>query len=49
MFNELTLPQLRGSELCLTIVGAPPQGPQYEAMRFVAAYYTRVAMWLSTL
>jgi hypothetical protein len=49
LVEELTLLWLTGSELCLTIVGGPLQGPLYEGMRFTAAHYTRVIARLSTL
>jgi hypothetical protein len=44
LVHELTLLNLRGSELCMTITGAPPQTPIYKGMRFVAAHDTKVVM-----
>jgi hypothetical protein len=35
--------------LCLSIVGAPLQGPLHEGMQFAAAYHTEVAMRLVVL
>jgi hypothetical protein len=43
LVNELTLLSLRGSELCITITGAPSLVPLHEGMRFA------VAIQLSTL
>jgi hypothetical protein len=40
---------IRGFELCLTIVAAPPQGPLHEGMWFAATYHTEVAMHLALL
>jgi hypothetical protein len=49
LLNELTLLWLRGSKLCLTMVGALLQGPLHKGMRFVVAHYTGVAMRLLVL
>jgi hypothetical protein len=49
LVHELTLLSLRGSELCMTITGAPSQAPLYEGMWFAAARHTEVAMRLSAL
>jgi hypothetical protein len=42
LVEELTLLRLAGFELCLTIVGGPPQDPLYEGMWFTVAHYTGV-------
>jgi hypothetical protein len=47
LVHELTLLNLRGSKLCMTINGAPPQTPIYMGLRFVAAHETKVVMRLS--
>jgi hypothetical protein len=47
LVHELTLLNLRGSELCMTITGAPPQTPIYKGLRFVVAHDTMVVMRLS--
>jgi hypothetical protein len=49
LVHELTLLSLRGSVLCMTIIGALPQAPLYKGMRFVVDRHTKVAMRLSTL
>jgi hypothetical protein len=49
LVHELTLLSLRGSELCMTIIGAPSQASLYEGMWFVAARHIEVAMRLSSL
>jgi hypothetical protein len=49
LVHELTLLSIRGSELCITITGAPPLTPLHEGMRFVVAQHTEVATLLSTL
>jgi hypothetical protein len=49
LVKELTLLWIRGTELCLTIVGTPPRGPLHEGMRFVASYHTKVVVQLCTL
>jgi hypothetical protein len=42
--EELTILQIRGSELCLVIVAPPPKwGPLPEGMRVAAAYHTEMA------
>jgi hypothetical protein len=40
---------IRLSELCLTIVGTPLQGPLHEGMWFPVACHTEVAMRLAVL
>jgi hypothetical protein len=37
---ELTPPNLRGSELCMTITSTLPQAPLHEGMHFVAVHHT---------
>jgi hypothetical protein len=49
LVHELTLLNIRGSELCITIIGAPPLTPLHVGMRFVVAQHTEVATWLSAL
>jgi hypothetical protein len=48
--HELTLLILHGSELCMTITGAPPQTPlTHDVMRFAAAHHTEVYAAVRTL
>jgi hypothetical protein len=49
LVHELTLLSLRGSELCMTIIGAPPLTHLHEGMRFAIARHTKVSMQLSAL
>jgi hypothetical protein len=49
LVHELTLLSLRGSELCMTITGAPPLAPLHEGMWFAVACHIEVSMRLSTL
>jgi hypothetical protein len=49
LVHELTLLSIRGSELCITITGAPPLTPLHKGMHFAAAQHTEVATWLSAL
>jgi hypothetical protein len=49
LVHEITLLNLEGSKLCMTITGAPPQAPLHEGMRFVAAHHTEVVMQLYAL
>jgi hypothetical protein len=49
LVHELTLLNLRGSTLCMTITGAPLQAPLHEGMRFAAIHHTEVIIRLCTL
>jgi hypothetical protein len=49
LVHELTLLSIRGSELCITITGAPPLTPLHKGMHFAAAQHTEVATRLSAL
>jgi uncharacterized protein (DUF3084 family) len=41
--QELTFLSIRGSELCITMTGSPPQGPLPGGMIFVVLQHTKVA------
>jgi hypothetical protein len=45
LVHELTLLNLRGFELCMTITGTP----LHEGMTFAVVHHIEVVMWLSTL
>jgi hypothetical protein len=47
--QELTFLSIKGSELCIIVIGSPPRAPLPEGLRFVAARHTEVASQLSTL
>jgi hypothetical protein len=47
--QELALLLIRGSKLCLTIVGTLKWGSLHEGMWFAAAYHTEMAMQLAVL
>jgi hypothetical protein len=49
LVHELTLLNLRGSKLCMTITSTLSQAPLHEGMWFVAAHHTEVVMRPSVL
>jgi hypothetical protein len=49
LVHEHPLLSLSGSELCMTIKGAPPPPPLHEEMHFAMGHHTEVAMRQSTL
>jgi hypothetical protein len=47
--QELIFLSIRGSELCITVTGAPPRAPLHEGMHFAVARHTKVASQFSVL
>jgi hypothetical protein len=49
LVHMLTLLSIRGSELCITITGAPPLTPLHEGMRLTVAQHAEMATRLFAL
>jgi hypothetical protein len=47
--EELSLLRIRGSVLCLTMVGTPQWSPLHEGMQFAVSCHPEVAMRLATI